>query len=308
MATVFRLAAIERNGEPRPVVLVEDRVIDVQDALNARKISAPRVEGRLDVLPMLDDWDNWLPVLKQVAEAGEPAVSSAGVRFLAPIRYPRKLLMAGANYSDHMAEMGGEHPTPETGKPFFFTKPPTTSIIGPGEPVVIPAGVNQADWEAELVAIVGRPARKVKKADGLNCIAGYTILNDVSSRDRQARKDWKGPFMFDWMLGKAWQGFAPMGPSITPAEFIADPYDLRVMCTVNGELMQNGSTRNFIFNIHEMVEYLSELFLLEPGDCISTGTPAGVGRPRGIFLKDGDTVITEVEGVCRMETPIRAER
>jgi 2-keto-4-pentenoate hydratase/2-oxohepta-3-ene-1,7-dioic acid hydratase in catechol pathway len=304
----FRLAAVSRNGQPRPVLIVEDRVVDVQDALAAQGIQAPRVEVRLDVLPMLDDWDNWLPVLRQVAERATGGTPVGEARFLAPIRYPRKLLMAGANYSDHMAEMGGEHPTPETGKPFFFTKPPTTSIIGPSEPVVIPSGVAQADWEAELVVVIGRPARRVKKADALEYVAGYTVLNDVSSRDRQARKDWKGPFMFDWMLGKAWQGFAPMGPSITPAEFIPDPYNLAVMCTVNGELMQNGNTRNFIFNIHEMIEYLSEIFLLEPGDCISTGTPAGVGRPRGIFLKPGDTVITEVEGVCRMETPIQGER
>jgi 2-keto-4-pentenoate hydratase/2-oxohepta-3-ene-1,7-dioic acid hydratase in catechol pathway len=110
------------------------------------------------------------------------------------------------------------------------------------------------------------------------------------------------------MQGKCWESFAPMGPSITPAEFIPDPYNLRVMCTVNDELMQDGNTKNFIFNLHELIEYLSDMFTLEPGDCISTGTPAGVGRPRGIFLKEGDRIITEVEGVCRLENPVGLDR
>ncbi len=308
--SVFRLAAISRNGQPRPVVLVEDRIIDVQEALSTRRMSAPTVEGRLDVLPMLDDWDHWLPVLKQVAEVRDPSVTvSAGeARFLAPIRYPRKLLLAGANYTDHVAEMGAPPPSKKTHRPFFFLKPPTVTIIGPHEPVAIPKTVEKADWEAELVAVVGRPARNVKNADALDYIAGYTVLNDISARDRQLRSDWGGIFANDWLLGKCWQGFAPMGPSIIPREFVPDPYNLRIACTVNGKVMQNSNTRNLIFNIHDMVEYLSELFWLEPGDCISTGTPAGVGMPRGTFLQDGDLVVTEVEGVCRLETKIHKER
>lgn len=307
---VFRLAAISKHGQPQPVVLTEDHIIDVQDALKVRQISAPAVAGRLDILPMLDDWDHWLPVLQQVAAVRDPSViiQAGDATFLAPIRYPRKLLLAGANYTDHVKEMGAPPPSTETHRPFFFLKPPTVTVVGPNEPVVIPTSVEKADWEAELVAVVGKPARRVKQSEALNYIAGYTVLNDISARDRQLRSDWGGIFANDWLLGKCWQGFAPMGPSIIPREFVPDPYSLRITCTVNGEVMQDSNTRNLIFTIQDMVAYLSEIFLLEPGDCISTGTPAGVGMPRGVFLRDGDVVVTEVEGICRLETHIHKER
>ena len=297
---VFRLGAISKDGSPRPVLVVDDRLIDVQDAIRAHNISAPAVEGRLDVLPMLDDWDNWLPVLHKVAEAGDPSTPAESTRFLAPIRYPRKLLMAGANYADHIKEMGQEPPDKTKAGPYFFQKAPTTSIIAPWERVVIPEEVKQADWESELVAIVGRPARNVSTTQAMDFIAGYTVLNDISARDRQARRDWYGPFSFDWMLGKGYEGFAPMGPTITPREFVPDPHNLRITCSVNDEMMQDGNTKDMIFDIPEQVAYLSQIFTLEPGDCISTGTPAGVGRARGIFLQDGDHVVSEVESVCRL--------
>jgi 2-keto-4-pentenoate hydratase/2-oxohepta-3-ene-1,7-dioic acid hydratase in catechol pathway len=307
---VFRLAAISKHGQPRPVVLAEDHIIDVQDTLKAHRISAPAVAGRFDILPMLDDWDHWLPVLQQVAVVRDPSViiQAGDATFLAPICYPRKLLLAGANYTDHVKEMGAPPPSTETHRPFFFLKPPTVTVVGPNEPVVIPTSVEKADWEAELVAVVGKPARRVKQSEALDYIAGYTVLNDISARDRQLRSDWGGIFANDWLLGKCWQGFAPMGPSIIPREFVPDPYSLRITCTVNGEVMQDSNTRNLIFTIQDMVAYLSEIFLLEPGDCISTGTPAGVGMPRGVFLRNGDVVVTEVEGICRLETHIHKER
>lgn len=303
----FKLGAISREGTPRPVIVVADRMIDVQDALQAHLISAPGVEGRLDVLPMLDDWDNWLPVLHKVAESGDSGTSVQGVRFQAPIRYPRKLLMAGANYSDHIKEMGAEVPDKTKARPYFFQKPPTTSIVAPWEHIVIPKDVNQADWESELVAVIGRTARNVSVDQAMNYIAGYTVCNDISARDSQARRDWYGPFQFDWMLGKGFEGFAPMGPTITPSEFVPDPHNLRITCEVNDEMMQDGNTRDMIFNIPEQIAYLSRIFTLEPGDCISTGTPAGVGRPRGIFLQNGDHVVSEVEGVCRLAFRIDKE-
>lgn len=305
--SVFRLGAISRDGRARPVVVVEDRLIDVEDAISAHGIQAPEVEGRLDVLPMLDDWDNWLPVLRRIAEIDGPSTSAQGARFLAPIRFPRKLLMAGANYSDHIKEMGAELPDKTKAGPYFFQKPPTTSIIAPGEAVIVPRGVNQPDWESELVAIVGRKARNVPTDQAMDYVAGYTVLNDISARDRQSRRDWYGPFAFDWMLGKGFESFAPMGPTITPREFVPDPHSLRITCSVNDEMMQDGNTRDMIFNIPEQVAYLSGIFTLEPGDCISTGTPAGVGRPRGIFLQHGDRVASEVESVCRLDFSIVKE-
>jgi hypothetical protein len=139
---VFRLAAISKHGQPRPVVLAEDRIIDVQDALKVRQISAPAVEGRLDILPMLDDWDHWLPVLQQIAAVRDPSVTiqAADATFLAPIRYPRKLLLAGANYTDHVKEMGAPPPSKDTHRPFFFLKPPTVTVVGPNEPRDLPSG------------------------------------------------------------------------------------------------------------------------------------------------------------------------
>src|SRR5688572_25809494 len=206
---LFRLGQISRDGRVRPVVVVEDKLIDVQDAISAQGIQAPEVEGRLDVLAMLDDWDRWLPILHRIADSGEPSTSAQGAKFLAPILYPRKLLMAGANYYDHIKEMGAEPPDKTKAGPYFFQKPPTTSIIAAGESVVIPKEVNQPDWESELVAIIGRTARNVSVDQAMDYVAGYTVLNDISARDRQNRRDWYGPFQFDWMMGKGFETFSP---------------------------------------------------------------------------------------------------
>jgi 2-keto-4-pentenoate hydratase/2-oxohepta-3-ene-1,7-dioic acid hydratase in catechol pathway len=302
----FRLAAVQGGDSARPVLLVDDRVIDVRDALAEHSIAAPAVEGRLDTLAMLDDWDRWLPVLERVAAAGGPSRSAKGVKFLAPIRYPRKLLMAGANYVDHVQEMKGPVATRETHRPFFFLKPPTTSIIAAGEPLLLPDAVTKLDWEAELVAVVGRRASRVPASRAGEYIAGYTVMNDFSARDKIFRTDWTGPFLVDWLSQKGWATFGPMGPSITPRQFVPNVYDLSVRCTVNGELKQDGNTKDLIFTVEDMVEFLSAMFPLEPGDCIATGTPAGVGMPRGTFLKSGDVVVAEVAGICRLETAITA--
>jgi 2-keto-4-pentenoate hydratase/2-oxohepta-3-ene-1,7-dioic acid hydratase in catechol pathway len=301
MTVPFSLGTAQVRGAPTPVLrLADGALLDIPAALARTETRAPTHAGPLTTLAMLEAWDAWLDTLDALAQRPDAAPLPADTPLLAPILFPRKLLMAGANYSDHIAEMKAPMPDKSTHRPFFFPKLPSVCIVGPGAPIELPPGVRNADWEAELVAVIGRSARQVKARDAMAHVAGYTVGNDISARDRQGRKDWGGIFANDWMLGKCWQTFNPLGPTVVPAAFVPDPYCLRITCDVSGRRMQDSTTANLIFRVDEMIEYLSELFTLEPGDCISTGTPPGVGLPRGVFLADGDTLVTEVEGVGRL--------
>ena len=168
----------------------------------------------------------------------------------------------------------------------------------------IPYPEARVDWEAEIGVVIGRRCRKVSAPEAMKYVAGYIILNDLSDRARNFRKDWF--FKFDWLGGKSFDTSAPMGPWITPKEFIQDPHDLSIRLWVNDELMQNASSRDMYFTIPEQIEYLSELFTLLPGDVISTGTPPGVGHARGVYLKPGDAVTITIEGLGSMRNPVVA--
>jgi 2,4-diketo-3-deoxy-L-fuconate hydrolase len=168
----------------------------------------------------------------------------------------------------------------------------------------LPRTSSQIDWEAEIGVVIGRAAHDVSLDQAMNCVAGYTIVNDLSARDLNRREDWT--FGTDWFRGKSFDGSAPMGPWITPAEAIPDPHNLVIQLCVNDQLMQDSSSRQMHFNIPEQIQYLSEQLTLRPGDVISTGTPAGVGRPRGIYLKPGDEVTITIEGLGTLRN--RVER
>jgi 2-keto-4-pentenoate hydratase/2-oxohepta-3-ene-1,7-dioic acid hydratase in catechol pathway len=206
------------------------------------------------------------------------------VRLLSPI-LPSKVVAVGRNYADHAKEMGGEAPT----SPVIFLKP-STSVIGAGDTIRLPHDSNRVDHEAELAIVIGRPARDVTRADAMTHILGYTAANDVTARDQQ-RAD--GQFT----RGKGHDSFCPLGPWI---ETVLDPSDLRVTASVNGELRQDGRTSEMIHDIPTLIEFMSAVMTLLPGDVILTGTPAGVGP-----IVDGDTVTIEIEGIGALTNPVR---
>jgi 2-keto-4-pentenoate hydratase/2-oxohepta-3-ene-1,7-dioic acid hydratase in catechol pathway len=225
---------------------------------------------------------------------------------LAPLRWPRKVICAGVNYRKHVAEMGGEIPA-EGWHPYFFLKAPTTSVIGPRDPIVIRQEDNY-DWEAELAVIIGLPGKHISPERAGFHVAGYCVANDISARGRHRRQAVPAdPFRYDWFSAKSMDGSLPLGPGITPSFWIKDCQDLRVRLWLNDQLQQDGSTSDMICPVAELVAAASDVVTLEPGDVIATGTPAGVGAGRGLFLRPGDVVRVTIDGLGTLENIVTEE-
>jgi 2-keto-4-pentenoate hydratase/2-oxohepta-3-ene-1,7-dioic acid hydratase in catechol pathway len=219
------------------------------------------------------------------------------VKLMAPIPKPRKLLCVGLNYRDHAAETGATIPD----VPTIFNKF-ATAVIGPGDDIVLPKVSKSPDYEAEFAFVIGRGGRHIAKEDWQDHVWGYTIVNDVSARDYQRATT-------QWLMGKTFDTFAPMGPWIVTADEIADPHNVNIQLEINGEVLQNSNTRELIFKIPELIAFLSSVFTLEAGDIVSTGTPAGVGVARNPqrFLKPGEEVVITVQGIGELRNPVVAE-
>lgn len=241
---------------------------------------------------------------KTAAAPGDKAIDAASAELLAPLLYPGKILCAGANYYDHMAEMGFPGVKKETQRLFFFFKPPRNAVVGPGASITMPRGTQKYDWEIELAAVIGKTARYVTADKALDHIAGYTIGIDMSARDFNQAPDQF--YKLDWVAGKATDGGCPLGPWIVPAEAFPDPQNIALRLSVNGETKQDSNTSQMIFSIAEQIARASEIMTLDPGDVILTGTPAGVGVPKGTFLKPGDKIDAEIDGVGRLSVTVRS--
>jgi len=220
----------------------------------------------------------------------------ADTDLLAPIPRPGKILCLGLNYKDHAKESG--HALPK--EPVVFTKAPTT-VIGPGDAIQIPRATKEVDYEVELAFVVGRECKETPVEAAYDYVAGYTILNDVSGRDYQLKKDGG-----QWHLGKSFDTFCPMGPWIVTRDEIPNPHRLDIRLRLNGKTMQHSNTRQLQFKVDAILEYLSRVFTLEPGDVIATGTPSGVGfvREPPRFLRRGDVVRLDIEKIGRLENPV----
>jgi 2-keto-4-pentenoate hydratase/2-oxohepta-3-ene-1,7-dioic acid hydratase in catechol pathway len=266
---------------------------------------APAELPDLGIVALLDNWAEWAPVLRAMDVTVLEVVAEASL--VAPLTHPRKLICAGANYYDHAEEMGTARPDP-LAAPFFFLKPPTTAIIGPDDSVVLPATVDaKVDYEAELGVVIADRCKSITAADAREHIAGYVVANDVSARGMFNRPTAvEAPFSWDWFSHKGQDGFSPIGPGFVPAWLVQDPQDLDIALSVNGVTKQQSNTREMVVSINELVAAASRLVTLEPGDVILTGTPAGVGMPRGDFLSAGDVVVTEIDGLGRLVTTIVA--
>jgi 2-keto-4-pentenoate hydratase/2-oxohepta-3-ene-1,7-dioic acid hydratase in catechol pathway len=242
----------------------------------------------------------------EVIEAGESGLAAAaeattrtgaieGARILAPIPAPGKILCCGVNYLSHKDENPGATLPSE---PFFFSKLPS-AVVGPDDPIVIPAPDSQIDWEVELAAVIGRTARRVAAADALDHVFGYTILHDVSGRDVQFKDN-------QITLGKGFDSFCPLGPCVTLKDEVPDPQVLTLSTYLNGERVQHDATSSQLFGVATLIEFLSRHITLYPGDIVSTGTPAGVGsvrKPR-VWLKPGDEVVIKSPTLGTLRTQI----
>ena len=288
------------KGEARPGILVGgNTVADLQEALPGKSWAA-------STLAVLGAWDEALPALHALADAPPSGTRKlADVRVLAPLIYPPAIYCTGANYTAHAQEMSAESAGIEkaTTQPYLFLTSGPHCVIGPGDEIRLPRISQKIDWEAECAVVIGRRGRNIKVEDAMRHVAGYTIMNDLSARDLSRRPDWPR-WNIDWFGHKNFETAAPMGPWITPADEIADIYACQLRLWVNEEKMQDALVASLIFNVAELIEYLSRRFTLLPGDVISTGTPSGVGRPRGIFLKPGDTVRIELSQVGVLENPV----
>ena len=278
----MKLATYTSNGQTRTGIVVGDAIID------------SGVAGTM--IDLIRDWDHLKGDLETKAAAGG-GVPLTSVRLEAPVQRPGKIFAIGLNYADHIAESKMETPQRQV----WFTKA-QTSVNGPYDDIEIAKGTMTNDYEVELVAIIGKGGKHVSADDAAGTIFGYCVGNDVTERMWQHG----GP---QWSLGKSFDTHAPMGPWIVTADEVGDPHSLGLRCFVNGEQRQNSNTEHLVFNIWSQIEHLSVGMTLEPGDCLFTGTPGGVGAamdPRQ-FLQPGDIVRCEIDGLGHIEGTMVAE-
>jgi 2-keto-4-pentenoate hydratase/2-oxohepta-3-ene-1,7-dioic acid hydratase in catechol pathway len=283
----MRFVTFEHNGHQHAGIVANDSVISLKPA------------GYADVLSVLSGGPE---ALRKAAElAANPPEDATfplkSVKLRAPIPKPTKIICVGLNYRDHAIESKMEIPT----RPTIFSKYNNT-VIGSGDDIVLPKNSEKPDYEAEFAFVIGKGGRHIKGENWKDHVFGYMNLNDVSARDVQLA-------VSQWVMGKTFDTFAPMGPYLVTADEIADPHNLNISLTVNGETLQNSNTKELIFKIPDLVEFLSDIMTLEPGDIISTGTPSGVGfsynPPK--WLKPGDEVVVTVQGLGELRNTCVAE-
>jgi 2-keto-4-pentenoate hydratase/2-oxohepta-3-ene-1,7-dioic acid hydratase in catechol pathway len=293
----FSLVTYRDNGEKQLGLLTDGSLL-----------VPPELKQWQHMLDLLDNWAQASEILSRMSLAGAPVVDS--YELLTPISWPRKVLCAGVNYRNHIREMGGTEPG-EDWQPFFFLKPPSTTVIGPTDPIVIRRGEQaRYDWEGELAVVIGVGGRDIAIDDAHRHIAGYCVANDITARGYHRRSNVPAEaFAYDWFAAKALDTSLPLGPGVTPAFAVADPQDLRLRLWVNDELQQDETTGDMICPVDQLVAAASAIVTLEPGDVIATGTPSGVGVGRGRHLKHGDVVRVAIDGLGEITNRvIEAER
>ena len=283
----MKLVTFTHNQLTRVGAVVDDKVFDCLD----------NTDIPTNMIAFLNAGDVALSAMQQLINSGAPSLVLADVKLEAPILRPGKFLGIGLNYADHIAETGRDKPE----YPTFFTKL-STCVIGNGDAIYRPKVSDKLDYEGELAFVIGQRCRHVPVEQAHSVIVGYMIANDVTVRDWQARSP-------TWTLGKSFDTCGPLGPWLVTADEIANPHQLSLKTWVDEELRQSANTAEMMFNCYEMVAYLSQAMTLEPGDVITTGTPAGVGvkmQPRG-YLKAGQTVRIEIEGLGVLVNPVIEE-
>jgi 2-keto-4-pentenoate hydratase/2-oxohepta-3-ene-1,7-dioic acid hydratase in catechol pathway len=306
--TDYALVSFATASQIRPGLVLENVVYDLATASGH--------SADTSMLGLLADWPAAQERIQSAIErasTGRLAGQALGMhKILAPLPVPGTLFCAGANYSDHVAEMAkvaNIEPDPDPHSlglgSWHFIKS-SHSVIGPDDGIEIPSGSQRLDWEVELAAVIGLKTRNIPLERALTCVAGYTIANDLSARDLSRRNGIAphSPFRFDWLAHKSFDTACPLGPWIIPAGQMADPQKLAISLSVNGEMRQNSNTDRMIFTIAEQIADLSRRLTLWPGDVILTGTPAGVGSTSGQFLKSGDRISARVAGIGELNNVV----
>jgi 2,4-didehydro-3-deoxy-L-rhamnonate hydrolase len=317
----FSLGTFAFDGEAAPCLVLDERAHDLR----------PFLGPDTTLRGLVDDWDAKLPELQRLADEGVPG--SEGLPLpeltpLPPIQPIGQIFQAAANYRQHVLDLiagaesrgddsdghaGGDRDRARQllderaaeGRPFVFLGS-AHSMVGAEDEITLPADSDQSDWELELAAVIGRAGRRVAPEEALDLIAGYTIANDLTSRDALARWD-AGTLGIDWLAGKNAPTFLPIGPLLVPAAFVEDPQDLQIKLTVNGRTMQDESTEDMLFGVAKLISYLTTITEVRPGDIVLTGSPAGNGASHGIFLQPGDVMEGTVTGLGTQRNTCVAE-
>ena len=289
----MHLVTFQSGQGARPGVIAGDDILDLGGI--AADLRGILESGSLDRV-------------RKILDAGKNPVPGKTTKLLAPIPNPGMVLSVGMNYHRHLAEMK----TPVPAKPAAFTKS-VASIIGTGAPIVLPkSNPDMVDWEGEFTVVIGKPCHGVKAAEALEYVAGYTLVNDVSARDWVApifsASGLMGP-IHAWehnLLGKMFPTFCPMGPVLATRDEVADPGHVQITTRLNGKVMQDANTDDFVFSVPQLIEYYSQFYRFLPGDCITTGSPSGVGFGRNpkVFMKAGDLIEVEVKGIGVLSNPV----
>jgi len=293
------LVMFTKDKQPRAGVIDGDDIVDIN--ANDRSLP-PSLKGILEA--------NALSRVKKIIKSKKHRTSRSRAKLLPPISNPGLLLSVGMNYHEHLKEM--KTPVPE--KPAAFTKS-VASIIASGQPIVLPAAhPDMVDWEGELTVVIGKGGHRIPAAKALDHVAGYTIANDVSARDWVAAifssTGIMGP-IHAWehnLLGKMMPTFCPMGPCLATKDEVPDPNNVKIVTRLNGQVMQDANTDDLVFSVAKLIEYYSQFYRFMPGDCITTGSPSGVGFGRNpkVFMKAGDTIEVEVKGIGVLSNPVKA--
>lgn len=338
--SAFRLGTFSIAGcPPFPGVVIAERVYALHALEPLARDVGHHLEGTQSVRELLDCWDANLPALQAVVAALSSATAGSVVsrvldagtplsqlRVHAPVQ-ARQIFQAGANYHKHVVDLivdGAVARDPSankeqvranatemmrkraaSGSPFVFMGL-WSSVIGPYDSIVVPYDVKQPDWELELAAVIGRPARRVSRQEALEYVAGYTIANDITSRELVSRPDVPQMGM-DWIASKGTPTFLPVGPFITPSAFAGDPQALQVTLRLNGQIMQDESTADMIFCVARLIEFISMHAQLLPGDLVLTGSPSGNGTHYNRYIRDGDVLEGEISGLGALRNPCIAE-
>ncbi len=318
----MKLVTYSAAGEQFVGAVVADDSV-VVDLRAADRVLARQEKRKIhpfftDMLALLTAGAKGLSAAKKAAASaadkkpnGKTIHALSKVRLRAPVPNPRKVFCLAGNYQDHIEEGGGKMETQDEETPRVFMKPPTTTVVGPGDKILIPPVARSIDWEGELAVVIGRKAKGVKAKDALKYVAGYTVMNDVSERDlvikkrtdSRPRDEW-----FDWLNGKWLDTFAPQGPWIVTRDDIPDPQVLDISTYINGERKQHNNTGQMLYPVDKIIEYISAIITLEPGDLISTGTISGVGATTGTFMKKGDKVEIEISGIGVLKNSVAASK
>jgi 2-keto-4-pentenoate hydratase/2-oxohepta-3-ene-1,7-dioic acid hydratase in catechol pathway len=311
----MRLCRIGPEAAARAAFYFDTHVVPVAAAAVAHsqaRGTSVRIPTKDDLVPLLGDFGLHETAAWLARTPNPPgAIPIEKAELLVPVPKPNKIFLLAGNYAEHVKEGGGTPAERAETFPYVFMKPPSTTLTHPNRPVVLPkAAPDGVDWELELAVVIGRRCKNVAEADALKYVAGYTIVNDVSQRRYRPNPNRKArdrDAFFDWLHGKWFDTFCPCGPCAVSADSVPDPQNLTLELTVNGEVKQKGSTAQMVFPVAAVIEFISKMVTLEPGDLISTGTPAGVGAAKGTFLKPGDVVRGTIPEIGTLVTPVLAE-